>query len=50
MKKLPNFRSAIEVKLTMVSVMEGEGTEENPYSLVHYFCRKDGTVLFKNEN
>ena len=43
----PNFRSAIVVKLIMVSVKEGDGTEDNPHVLVHYYCDFDGNILFK---
>jgi hypothetical protein len=45
----PNFRNAIVVRLIMVSVQEGQGTEDDPYRLVHYFLDFDGNLIFKKD-
>lgn len=45
----PNFRNAVVIKLILVSVKEGDGTKEKPYTLVHYYCDFDGNILFSGQ-
>lgn len=48
-KELTNFVNAVIIKLIMVSVCEGEGTEESPRRLVHYYLDFDGNIIFKKD-
>jgi len=41
-KRLSNFRGARQVM--MVTVLEGQGTEEEPYAETHYIIDHDGTI------
>jgi hypothetical protein len=45
-----NFRNAKEIKLIMVSVLEGKGKKDNLFRTVNYYCDFDGNVLFKNDS
>jgi len=40
-----NFREIKEIKVFEITVLEGDGTEEYPFTEVHYYITKEGEEL-----